>query len=98
VASSASRRKIILLTNSGTIPLKWSLINTFRLAHSPRAAARWRRAPQTTVTVSLSSAATNLATGTYTANVWFTNQTSGGAQSLQFNLLVNSSTGSKRRI
>jgi hypothetical protein len=37
----------------------------------------------------LSSTATNLATGIYIANVWFTNQTSGGAWSLQFKLLVN---------
>ena len=77
-----------LLTNSGTIPLKWSLINTSAWL-TASGGGTLAAGAATTVTVSLSSAATNLATGTYTANVWFTNQTSGGAQSLQFNLLVN---------
>jgi hypothetical protein len=77
-----------LLTNSGTIPLNWSLINTSAWL-TASGGGKLAAGATTTVTVSLSSAATNLATGAYTANVWFTNQTSGGAQSLQFNLLVN---------
>jgi hypothetical protein len=68
--------------------LNWSLINTSAWL-TASGGGKLAAGATTTVTVSLSSAATNLATGTYSANIWFTNQTSGGAQSLQFNLLVN---------
>jgi hypothetical protein len=77
-----------LLTNSGTISLNWSLINTSAWL-TASGGGTLAASDTTTATVSLSSTATNLATGTYTANVWFTNQTSGGARSLQFKLLVN---------
>jgi hypothetical protein len=77
-----------LLTNSGTISLNWSLINTSAWL-TASGGGTLAASATTTATVSLSSTATNLATGTYTANVWFTNQTSGGARSLQFKLLVN---------
>jgi hypothetical protein len=77
-----------LLTNSGTIPLNWSLINTSAWL-TASGGGTLAAGATTTATVSLSSTAINLATGTYIANVWFTNQTSGGAQSLQFKLLVN---------
>ena len=77
-----------LLTNAGTIPVKWSLINTSAWL-TASGGGTLDAGGTTSATVSLSSAANNLATGTYTANVWFTNQTSGGAQSLQFTLLVN---------
>ena len=76
-----------LLTNSGTISLNWSLINTSAwliVSGGGTLAA----GATTTATVSLNSAANSLAKGTYTANVWFTNQTSGGAQNLQFTLLA----------
>jgi len=76
------------LTNTGNGSLKCSLINTSAwltvsgggvLAGSATA----------TATVSLNSAANNLAAGTYTANVWFTNQSSGGALNRLFTLLVS---------
>jgi hypothetical protein len=77
-----------LLTNSGTISLNWSLINTS--AWLTASGGGTLAAGATTMApVSLSFTATNLATGIYIANVWFTNQTSGGARSLQFKLLVN---------
>ena len=78
------------LTNSGPASLNWSLINTSAWL-TASGGGTLAAGASTTATVSLSSTATNLATGTYTANVWFTNQTGGGAQSRQFNLLVNQS-------
>ena len=78
------------LTNTGSIPLNWSLINTSAWL-TASGGGKLDAGATTTATVSLSSAAANLATGTYTANVWFTNQTIGGAQSLLFKLLVNQS-------
>jgi hypothetical protein len=75
------------LTNSGTISLNWSLINTSAWL-TVSGGGTLAAGTTTTATVSLSSAATSLANGTYTANVWFTNQTSGGAQNLQFTLLA----------
>jgi hypothetical protein len=76
------------LTNTGNASLTWSLINTSAWLTASGGGALAGSAT-TTATVSLNSAATNLAVGTYAANVWFTNQTGGGAQSRQFNLLVN---------
>jgi len=76
------------LTNSGSFSLNWSLINTSAWL-TASGGGMLAAGATTTTTVSLSSSATNLATGTYTANVWFTNQTSGGAIDVQFLLLVN---------
>ena len=78
------------LTNSGTIPLNWLLINTSAWL-TASGGGKLAAGATTTATVSLNSTATNLTTGSYTANIWFTNQTSGGAQSLLFKLLVNQS-------
>ena len=44
---------------------------------------------ESTVIVSVSSAATNLPVGIYTATVWFTNLSSGAAQSIPFSLQIN---------
>jgi hypothetical protein len=76
------------LTNTGNSSLNWSLINTSAWL-TASGGGTLAASAATTATISLSSAATNLATGNYAANVWFTNQTSGGAQSVQFKLLVN---------
>ena len=78
------------LTNSGSAILNWTLINTSAWLMATGGGTLAAGAT-TTATASLSPAATNLATGSYTATVWFTNQTSGGAQSLQFALQVNQS-------
>jgi hypothetical protein len=78
------------LTNTGNSSLTWSLINTSAWLTASGGGALAGSAT-TTATVSLSSTATSLAVGTYAANVWFTNQTKGGAQSLLFTLLVNQS-------
>ena len=76
------------LTNTGNASLTWSLINTSAWLTASGGGALAGSAT-TTATVSLNSAATNLAVGSYAAIVWFTNQTGGGAQTRQFNLLVN---------
>jgi len=76
------------LTNTGSSPLTWSLVNTsawLTVSSGGTLAAN----AATPATVSLSSTATNLVTGIYAANVWFTNQTGGGALGRQFTLLVN---------
>jgi hypothetical protein len=78
------------LTNTGNSSLTWSLINTSAWLTASGGGALAGSAT-TTATVSLSSTATSLAVGIYAANVWFTNQTKGGAQSLLFTLLVNQS-------
>jgi hypothetical protein len=78
------------VTNAGTIPLKWSLINISSWL-TASGGGTLAAGATTTATISLNSAATNLTTGIYTATVWFTNQTSGGAQSVLFTLLVNQS-------
>jgi hypothetical protein len=76
------------LTNIGGSPLTWSLVNTSAwLAVSSGGTLAANAA--TTTAVSLNSIATNLVTGIYAANVWFTNQTGGGALGRQFTLLVN---------
>jgi hypothetical protein len=75
------------VTNVGTIPLNWSLISTSAWLTATGGGVLAAGAAGT-ATVSLSAAANSLAAGTYAANVWFTNQTSGGALVLQFNLLV----------
>ena len=79
------------LTNLGTISLNWSVNSTASwLTASPNSGAL-AAGGQTTVTANLNSAAYNLAVGTYSANVWFTNQTTSAAQLRQFTLLVGQS-------
>jgi hypothetical protein len=78
------------LTNSGTIPLNWLLVNTSAWL-TASGGGTLAAGATTTATVSLNSAATNLATGTYTANLWFTNQTGGGTQSGQVTLFLGQS-------
>jgi hypothetical protein len=77
-----------LLTNSGTASLEWSLINTSLWLNVSPDSGTLTSSGQTTVTANLNSAAYNLAVGTYSANVWFTNLNNGVGQSRQFNLLV----------
>jgi subtilase family serine protease len=79
------------LTNLGTVSLNWSVNSTASwLTASPNSGAL-AAGGQTAVTANLNSAAYNLAVGTYSANVWFTNQTTGTAQLRQFRLLVGQS-------
>src|ERR1017187_330884 len=66
------------LSNGGTPPLSWSLLNPSAwLSASPSSGTLASGGPAKTVTVSLSSAANKLAAGIYSANVRFTNLSSG---------------------
>jgi hypothetical protein len=77
-----------LLTNSGVASLNWRIASTSSWLNVSSSSGTLAVARQTTVTMSLNSAASNLVAGTYVANVWFTNQTSGIVQNRQFTLQV----------
>ncbi|HXR03736.1 MAG TPA: protease pro-enzyme activation domain-containing protein [Verrucomicrobiae bacterium] len=77
-----------VLTNSGAASLNWSLANTSLWLNVSPGSGTLASGGQTTVTAGLSSAAYSLAAGTYSANVWFTNQTTGVGQLRQFGLQV----------
>jgi subtilase family serine protease len=78
-----------LLTNWGAASLSWSLINTSSWLNA--SAISGTLAPNSgssNVTISLTSATTNLGIGTYIANIWFSNVTTHVAQNRQFTLQV----------
>ncbi|HEY1789901.1 MAG TPA: immunoglobulin domain-containing protein [Verrucomicrobiae bacterium] len=73
------------LTNSGTNSLRWSVSNTSTwLTVSSSGGILTAGGPSATVTVSLNSAASNLAVGTYTATLWFTNLNDSFGQGLSY--------------
>jgi len=80
-----------VLTNSSSSPLAWSLINTSSWLSASATNATLAAYSASNVLVSLSPAATNLAGGIYAATICFTNQTSGGGQTMQFKLVVSQS-------
>jgi len=77
-----------LLTNSSAVSLNWTLGSTSAWLDVSPGSGTLAFGGQTTVTVNLSSAAYNLAVGTYAANVSFTNQTTGVVQPRQFTLQI----------
>jgi hypothetical protein len=77
------------LTNIGSTPLHWSLINTSRwLTVSSTAGTLNPCGAAAMVTVSLNSAAGNFLIGNYTGNVSMVNLTDGTAQNRQFDFYV----------
>jgi hypothetical protein len=78
----------LTLTNSGASALNWSLINTSSWLNFSPGSGMLAGGQQTSVTASLASSANSLAVGSYSANVWFTNQTTQIAQFRQFTLQV----------
>jgi hypothetical protein len=77
------------LTNIGTTPLNWSLVNTSAwLTASLTGGTLASGGPAAAVIVSLNSAAASLPEGVYTAGVLFTNLSTASGQSRQFNLLA----------
>jgi hypothetical protein len=77
------------LTNIGSTPLNWSLINTsLWLTVSSTAGTLIRGGGAETVTVSLNSAASNFLIGNYSGNVSIVNVTDDTAQNRQFDLYV----------
>ena len=76
------------LTNSGIISLNWQAASTSSWLNVSSTSGSLPVAGQTTVTIGLNSAASNLVLGTYAASVWFTNRTVTNVQSRQFTLHV----------
>jgi len=74
------------LTNLGTSALNWGVVNTSLWLNASSGGGTLAPTGQTLFTVSLTSAATNLAMGIYTASVIITNQ-NGGPVVLSFALL-----------
>jgi hypothetical protein len=79
-----------LLTNNGTSSCNWSVGNTAAwLNVSTTSGTLTPSGAATSVSVAINSAATSLAAGVYTANLTFTNLTSGLTQVRQFTLQVD---------
>ncbi len=79
----------ILLTNTGAKSLSWALGGAPDwLNVSPQSGAVSPGGAAASVTVNLNPVVDSMAVGVYTANVWFTNLTSGLAQLRQFTLQV----------
>jgi len=75
------------LTNIGSTPLQWSLVNTSSWLTVSSTAGTLKRGV-TAVTVSLNSTASNFLIGHYSGNVSFEDLTDGTAQNRQFDLYV----------
>ncbi|MGD1087417.1 MAG: protease pro-enzyme activation domain-containing protein [Verrucomicrobiota bacterium] len=78
-----------VLTNASSSPLTWSLVNTSAWLNISATSGTLAVAAQTNLTCSLTAAAGNLAVGTYTANLTFSNWTSAAALAALFTLQVN---------
>ena len=78
----------LTLTNSGSSSLSWSLTNTSSWLGFSAAAGVLGAGQYTSVTAALTPAAASLPIGSYSANVSFTDQTTGVAQLRQFTLQV----------
>jgi subtilase family serine protease len=76
------------LTNSSGTSFNWSLVGIPAWLNASPTGGTLTPNGATNVTVSLNSTASNLAVGTYSGNVWFTNQTTGVALLRQFTLQV----------
>ena len=76
----------LLLTNVGAASLNWTLANTTPWLNVSPDSGTIASGGQATVTADLNSAAYNLAIGSYSGNVSFTNQTTGVGQLYQFTL------------
>jgi subtilase family serine protease len=85
----------ILLTNSGATSLNWVASNSASWLTISSTNGTLAAAGQTTLTVSLNSAANNLAIGFYIADILFTNRNDGGWQSRRYTLQVFDSLGIK---
>ncbi len=79
----------LTLTNTGTNTLTWSLVNTSAwLTASPSGGSLVPHGTATTVTASLTAAASHLALGNYSTTLWFTNLTDQSGQSRVFTLSI----------
>jgi hypothetical protein len=76
------------LTNVGASSLTWSLVNTSSWLNVSTAGGTLAAGAGSPVVVSLNTVASNLNVGTYTANLWFSNVTSGVTHYRFFTLTV----------
>ena len=77
------------LTNAGTASLDWNLMNTSAWLNISSGSGTLAAGADDSVTISLNTVASNLAVGTYSASIWFTNITSGVGHSRFFTLTVS---------
>jgi uncharacterized repeat protein (TIGR03803 family) len=77
------------LTNAGTLPINWSLVNTSSwLNVAPATGSLSPGGPATTVSAGLTAAASSLLAGSYNATIVFTNLSDQSVQSRSFTLAV----------
>ena len=81
----------LLMTNTGNLPLSWSLRSTSMWLSVSATAGALDLAGSTNLGVVLNSNATALPAGIYLATVWITNINSGAAQSLAYSLQIGQS-------
>ena len=74
------------LTNIGSAPLSWSLINTSSWLSASSPSGTLAVGASTTVAISLNTVASNLIAGAYASSVWFSNVTSRVGHSRAFTL------------
>ena len=80
----------ILLTNTSSSPLSWSLINTSAWLTASTTSGTLAANGSSSITLGLAASATNLNAGTYSTIALLTNETSHGLQGLAFTLQVAS--------
>ncbi|HEX3799726.1 MAG TPA: choice-of-anchor tandem repeat GloVer-containing protein [Verrucomicrobiae bacterium] len=76
------------LTNSGSVPLDWSLANLPPWLDADVSSGRLSRSKPVLVNLTPNAAANTLAPGNYSATIWFTNLNDDFAQSRQVTLAV----------
>lgn len=74
------------LTNMGSVPLNWSLVNTSSWLTVSSTSGNLNAGASATVTISLNPAANNFLIGNFSGNVTIANQTDGTFQNRQFDL------------
>jgi hypothetical protein len=74
------------LTNAGNVALTWSLMNTSTWLNVSSSGGTLAAGTSGSVVVSLNNVASNLTAGVYSANLWFSNNSSGVAHSRFFTL------------
>jgi len=80
--------QILVLTNTGTNLLQWTLVNTSVWLNAAPAGGTLAPGSSTPVTASLNATAHTLPLGIYTATVWFSNLVTSVGQSRTFTLRV----------
>jgi subtilase family serine protease len=82
---------VYLLTNSGAASLTWSVLGALSWLTGAPSQGALAPGATTSVAISLASAALNLAAGTYSATITFSNWTTHVAQDVSFSLQVGQS-------